>query len=53
MRDLSDFQRGQIDGARMVGATVTKTAQLFEISRATILNFPIIIHSSKSSKLLY
>jgi len=29
MGDLSDFQRGQIAGARLVGASVTKTAIFF------------------------
>ena len=29
MADLSEFKRGQIDGARMAGASVTKTAEFF------------------------
>ena len=36
MGDLSDFQRDQIVGALMAGATVTETAQLFGISRGTV-----------------
>ena len=36
MADLSDFKRGQIVGARMVGASVTKTVQMFGISRSNV-----------------
>ena len=36
MGDLSDFQKGQIDGARMAGGTVAETAQLLGISRDTV-----------------
>jgi hypothetical protein len=31
MRDLFDFERGQIAGARLAGASVTKTATLLSI----------------------
>ena len=34
MGDLSDFQRGQNVGARLAGASVTKTATLLGLSRA-------------------
>jgi predicted transcriptional regulator len=36
MGDLSDFERGQIVCARFAGASVTKTATLLGVSRATI-----------------
>jgi hypothetical protein len=34
--DLSDFERGQMVGARIVGASVTKTVPLFGVSKATV-----------------
>ena len=37
MADLSDFKRGQIVGARMAGASGTKTTELFAVARSTVL----------------
>jgi hypothetical protein len=36
MGDLSDFKRGQIIGAHLAGPSVTKTATLLGVSRATV-----------------
>ena len=36
MRDLSDFQRGQIVGACLAGASLTKTATLLGVSSAAV-----------------
>jgi hypothetical protein len=36
--DTSDFGSTQIVGARLVGASVTKTAKLLGVSRATVSN---------------
>jgi hypothetical protein len=36
MGDFSDFERGQIIGARLAEAYVIKTATLFGVSRATV-----------------
>jgi hypothetical protein len=36
MGDLSDFERGQIVGARLVGESVTKTTTLLDVSRMKI-----------------
>jgi predicted transcriptional regulator len=39
MGDSSDFQRGQIVGAHLAGASVTKTANLLVVSRAAVSKF--------------
>jgi transposase len=36
MGDLSDFERGQIVGVCLAGASVTKTAAIIRASRATV-----------------
>ena len=36
MSDLNEFVKGKIVGARMVGSSVTRTAELSGFSRATI-----------------
>ena len=36
MHDVTEFEKVQIVGARMAGASVTKTAELLGFSRATI-----------------
>jgi hypothetical protein len=36
MGDLSDFEGGQSVGVRLAGASLTKTATLLGVSRATV-----------------
>jgi hypothetical protein len=36
MGDLSDFETGQITGARLAGGSLTKTPTLLGVSRATV-----------------
>jgi hypothetical protein len=36
MGDLNDIERGQIVGARLVAASVTKSATLLAVTRATV-----------------
>jgi hypothetical protein len=37
MGDLSDFERGQIEGVRLVEASVTKTATILRVSERQFL----------------
>ena len=36
MADRSDFERDQVGGARIAGASVTKTAELFGVAWSTV-----------------
>jgi IS30 family transposase len=45
MGDLSDFERGQIVDACLAGASVTRTATLLGVSRATVSKV-MCIHES-------
>jgi plasmid maintenance system antidote protein VapI len=36
MSELTEFERGQIVGDRMVGASVTKVAEVFGVPRGTV-----------------
>ena len=49
MADLSDFKRGQIVSAHMVGVSVTKTAQMFGISRGTVSKVMIPFEKEKKT----
>ena len=48
MASLSDFKRGQIVDARMTGACVTKTAELFGVARGIV--WKIMIAFEKEGK---
>jgi hypothetical protein len=51
IEDLSDFEKGQIVGARLAGASVTKTVTLLGVSRATLSTVmsPYTNHGKKTS----
>ena len=51
MADLSEFKRGQIVGACMAGASVTKTTELFGVARRTILKIMTVFEKGKTSSL--
>ena len=49
MADFSNFERAQIVGARVVGASVTKTAQTFDISIGTVSKIMIAFEKEKKT----
>ena len=50
MLDLSDFQRGQIVGAHMAGASVTETALMLGMSRGMVSKVLTAFKRKKLSK---
>ena len=49
MADLSDFKTGQIVVTCMVGASVTKTAQMFGVLRGSVLKVKIASEKDKKN----
>ncbi|KFM70696.1 Transposable element Tc1 transposase, partial [Stegodyphus mimosarum] len=50
MSELTDFERRQIVGARMVGASVSKVAEVFSVSRGTVSKiYSAYLKSGKTS----
>ena len=52
MADLLDFKRVQNFGARMVGASVTKTAELFGVARSSFANVMTAIDKEEKTSSL-
>ena len=51
MAYLSDFKRGQIVGARTAGTNVTKSAELFSVTRSTVSKMIAFEKEDKTSSL--
>ena len=51
MAHLSDFKRGKIVGARMVGASVTKIVQMFGVSRGIVSKIMIVFKKEEKSSI--
>ena len=51
MADLSDFKRGQIIGAPMAGASVTKTAEIFGVAKSSVLKVMTTIEKEGKTSL--
>ncbi len=49
-KDLSDYERGFIVGARMAGGSVTKTAQLARVSIGTVTEVASAFRSAGKDK---
>ena len=50
MADSSDFKRGEIVGVLMAGARVTKTAELFDVTRITVTKVMAAFEKKKKEK---
>ena len=52
MADLSDYKRGQIVGVCMEGASVRKTAEIFDAARTTVWKVMIAFEKEGKTSLL-
>ena len=52
MADLSDFKKGQIVGACIAGASVTKTIELFGVAGSTVLKVTTAFEKEDKNNLL-